>query len=55
VEGHYYNTVLEYTASQLVRNIDVVYNALVINTITIDMTITDPATMISGDVNGSVI
>ena len=55
VEGHYYSTVLEYTASQLVRNIDVVYNALVINTITIDMTITDPATMISGDVNGSVI
>ena len=55
VDGYYQNTVLEYTASQLVRNIDVVYNALVINTITIDMTITDPATMISGDVNGSVI
>lgn len=55
VDGYYQNTVLEYTASQLVRNIDVVYNTLVINTITIDMTITDPATMISGDVNGSVI
>lgn len=55
VEGYYQNTVLEYTASQSVRNIDVVYNTLVINTITIDMTITDPATMISGDVNGSVI
>lgn len=55
VDGYYQDTVLEYTASQSVRNIDVVYNTLVINTITIDMTITDPATMISGDVNGSVI
>lgn len=55
IDGYYYNAVLEYTASQLVRNIDVVYNVLVVNTITIDMTITDPATMISGDVNGSVI
>ena len=55
VEGYYYDATLEYTASQSVRNIDVVYNTLTINTITIDMTITDPATMISGDVNGSVI
>lgn len=55
IDGYYYNAVLEYTAGQLVRNVDVVYNALVVNTITIDMTITDPATMISGDVNGSVI
>lgn len=56
IDGFYHEEqALEHTASQLVRNIDVVYNALVINTITIDMTITDPATMISGDVNGSVI
>ena len=55
VEGYCYDATLEYTASQSVRNIDVVYNTLTINTITIDMTITDPATMISGDVNGSVI
>lgn len=55
VDGYYYDQVLEYTASQSVRNVDVVYNVLVINTITINMDITDPATMISGDVNGSVI
>lgn len=56
IDGFYHEEqTLEYTASQLIRNIDVVYNAIVINTITIDMTITDPATMISGDVNGSVI
>lgn len=56
IDGFYHEEqALEHTASQLIRNIDVVYNAIVINTITINMTITDPATMISGDINGSVI
>lgn len=56
IDGFYHEEqTLEHTASQLIRNIDVVYNANVINTITINMTITDPATMISGDINGSVI
>lgn len=44
-----------YTANMATRPITMMYNEVNANYITIDQTITDPATMISGDVNGEVI
>lgn len=44
-----------FTASQAIRNITLTYTAIVGSWITLNQTITDPATMISGDVNGEHI
>lgn len=44
-----------YTASTPTRPVTMQYEKITVNYITIDQTITDPATMISGDVNGDVI
>lgn len=44
---------LEYTASQQMRTINLEY--IKYDEITIDQTVTDPNTMISGDVNGTVL
>lgn len=46
---------VEYTASQPTRSLDMQYKVIRTNTITINQTISDPASMISGDVNGEVI
>ena len=43
------------TASQKINEISMQYTLYKVNTITIDQTINDPATMISGDVNGEII
>ena len=44
---------LEYTASQQIRAINIEY--VKYDEITIDQTVTDPNTMISGDVNGTIL
>lgn len=44
-----------YTASQAIRNITLTYTAMVGSWITLNQTITDPATMLSGDINGEHI
>lgn len=44
---------LEYTASQQIRAINIEY--VKCDEITIDQTVTDPNTMISGDVNGTIL
>ena len=44
-----------YTASQITRSVQALYEPVPDNAIIIDQTITDPATMISGNVNSSVI
>lgn len=46
---------VEYTASQTTREINAVYDDYKPDYITIDQTITDPNTMISGDVNGATL
>ncbi|WP_320980057.1 CotH kinase family protein [Bacteroides sp.] len=46
---------VKYTASQVSRNVELTYSALVGTWIKINQNITDPATMISGDVNGEHI
>ena len=43
------------TASQKINEISMQYTLYKVNTITIDQTIDDPATRVSGDINGSVI
>lgn len=46
-----------FTASQASRSVSIVYvyNPIIYSTIVIDQTITDPASMISGDINGAAI
>ena len=43
------------TASQKLNEIAMRYLLINVNTITIDQTVSDPATMVSGDVNGDII
>lgn len=44
-----------YTASQAIRNITLTYTDVIGSWITLNQTITDPATMLSGDINGEHI
>ena len=48
-------SLIDFTASQALRVIDVIYEQMPDNLIIIDQTITDPATMISGAVNNEII
>lgn len=45
----------EFTASQASRSVNMQYKVIKTNTITINQTISDPSSIISGDVNGEVI
>lgn len=54
-DGYMQPATLKYTASQVSRNIELIYAELVGTWIKINQNITDPATMISGNVNGEHI
>lgn len=55
VEGYSKPETLAFTAEQSTRNVELVYNRIAVSIITINQNITDPATMVSGDVKGETI
>lgn len=55
VEGYVTPDSVTFTAGQSTRNVVLVYNRIAVSYITINQNITDPATMVSGDVRGEAI
>ena len=53
--GYTTPTTVTATAAQKLNEISMQYLLIKVNTITIDQTVSDPATMVSGDVNGDII
>lgn len=53
--GYATPTAVTTTAAQKLNEISMQYLLIKVNTITIDQTVSDPATMVSGDVNGDII
>ena len=53
--GYATPTTVTATAAKKLNEISMQYLLIKVNTITIDQTVSDPATMVSGDINGSVI
>ena len=53
--GYTTPTTVTTTAAQKLNEISMQYLLIKVNTITIDQTVSDPATMVSGDVNGDII